>query len=175
MAKPRLPLGGHGRVSRVEVDKNRWIAKGRVRDLDGVTRLVERHSPTCAVDKYGAQAEAALIHAVTGRTAPSAGDLTGESPLSAVWLVYRAQLVADGKAPRTLDRYEYVGAKITTGLGSIHVREATMQRLDTFVRMLAIKSGPVSPGQRESCCPECSSSPPGTAPVRRFRSATCRR
>jgi len=142
MARPRLPLGGHGRVSRVEVEKNTWIAKGRVRDLDGVTRLVERRSPTGVVDKYGAQAEAALIDAIAERTAPSAGDLTGESMLSAVWQVYRAQLVADGKAPRTLDRYDYVGAKITSGLGSIRVREATTQRLDTFVRMLAVKSGP---------------------------------
>ncbi len=142
MARPRLSLGGHGKVARIQIGKNAWVAKARVRDLDGVTRLIERRSPVGTIDKFGAQAEAALIHAVTGRTAPSAGDLTGESPLSAVWRVYRAQLVADGKAPRTLDRYDYVGAKIITGLGSIHVREATTQRLDTFVRMLAIKSGP---------------------------------
>ncbi len=50
--------------------------------------------------------------------------------------------MADGKAQRTLDRYDYVGAKITTGLGSIRVRETTTQRLDTFIRMLAVKSGP---------------------------------
>jgi len=142
MARPRLPLGAHGKVSRTEQTKNRWIAKARVRDLDGVTRLIERRSPTGVVDKYGAQAEAALIDAISERTAPSAGDLTGESLLSAVWQIYRAQLVADGKAPRTLDRYDYVGAKITTGLGSIRVREATTTRLDTFVRTLAVKSGP---------------------------------
>jgi len=142
MARPRLSLGGHGRVARTQIGKNAWVAKARVRDLDGLTRLIERRSPVGTNDKFGAQAEAALIDAVTERTAPSAGDLTGESLLSAVWQVYRAQLVADGKAPRTLDRYDYVGAKITTGLGSIRVREATTQRLDTFVRMLVVKSGP---------------------------------
>jgi len=56
--------------------------------------------------------------------------------------VYRAQLEADGKALRTLDRYDYVGAKITTALGSIRVREATTQLLDTFIRALADKSSP---------------------------------
>jgi len=142
MARPRLPLGAHGKVSRTEQTKNRWIAKARVRDLDGVTRLIKRRSPTGVVDKYGAQAEAALIDAVAERSAPSAGDLTGESMLSAVWQIYRAQLVADGKAPRTLDRYDYVAAKIMYGLGSIRLREATTQRLDIFIRTLNDNSGP---------------------------------
>jgi len=142
MARPRLPLGAHGKVSRTEQTKNRWIAKARVRDLDGVTRLIERRSPIGVVDKYGAQAEAALIDAVAERSAPSVGDLTGESMLSAVWQIYRAQLVADGKAPRTLDRYDYVAAKIMHGLGSIRLREATTQRLDIFIRTLNDNSGP---------------------------------
>ena len=115
MVRPRLPLGAHGKVSRTGQTKNRWIAIARVRDLDGVTRLIERRSPIGVVDKYGAQAEATLIDAVAERSAPSAGDLTGESMLSAVWQIYRAQLVVDGKAPRTLDRYDYVAAKIMFG------------------------------------------------------------
>jgi len=142
MARPRLALGSHGTICRTQIDKNKWVAKARVRDMDGVTRLLERRSPAGAIDRSGAQAEAALIDAVAERAAPSAGDLTAESMLSAVWPVYRAQLVSDGKAPRTLDRYDYVGTKITTGLGAIRIREATTQRLDTFIRMLADKSGP---------------------------------
>ncbi len=83
MARPRLPLGAHGKISRTEQAKNAWVAKTRVRDLDGATRLVERRSPTGSVDKYGAQAEAALVDAIAERTAPSASDLTSESMLLA--------------------------------------------------------------------------------------------
>jgi len=86
MARPRLPLGAHGKISRTEQAKNAWVAKTRVRDFDGATRLVERRSPTGSVDKYGAQAEAALVDAIAERTAPSASDLTSESMLLAVWV-----------------------------------------------------------------------------------------
>ena len=41
MARPPLPLGHHGAV-KVTRDDGRWVARCRVRDLDGVTRRVER-------------------------------------------------------------------------------------------------------------------------------------
>jgi len=142
MARPRLPLGGHGRITRTQVSETVWVARARVRDLDGVTRIVERRTPVGSVDRYGARAEAALVEALSDRVAPSAEDLTADSTLSAVWGVYRSQLESDGRALRTLDRYDYVAARILVGLGGVRVREATTQRLDHFVRALAESNGP---------------------------------
>lgn len=145
MARPRLALGAHGQISRTQVDRNTWVAKARVRDADGVTRLVERRTPAGALDKYGAKAESALVVAVGERTrgaGNTGAGLSGESTLRQLWVVYRHHLESDGKALRTLDRYDYVGAKILLGLGGIRIREADTQRLDGFIRALATRHGP---------------------------------
>jgi integrase len=59
-----------------------------------------------------------------------------------VWEIYRRQLSDSDRALRTLDRYDYVAAKITAGLGGVRIREATTQRLDGFIRTLAERNGP---------------------------------
>jgi hypothetical protein len=41
MARPPLPLGQHGNT-KVKREDGRWVARCRVRDLDGVTRRAER-------------------------------------------------------------------------------------------------------------------------------------
>jgi hypothetical protein len=41
VARPPLPLGHHGLV-KLARESGQWVARCRVRDLDGVTRKVER-------------------------------------------------------------------------------------------------------------------------------------
>lgn len=169
MPRPPIPLGTWGKIARTAVKREKvgtryidtylvtngqrhflrtdtafehpitpdaWVARARFRDHDGITRKVEAWGQT------GAAAERALISQLVQRTVPSGDDLTSESTLSGVWEIYRRQLVADGKALRTIDRYDYVGLKIKAALGNVRVREATTQRLDTFIRTLAERNGP---------------------------------
>jgi integrase len=135
MARPPLPLGSWGRIKRTELGPGNWVAKARVRDLDGVTRLVER------AGKTGAAAERSLISTLTERTAPTSDELTAESRLSLLWETHLARLKSEGRAARTFERYEYAATFITKGLGSVRIREATTQRLDAFLKAVSAKHG----------------------------------
>lgn len=136
MARPPLPLGSWGKIKRTELAKGRWVAKARVRDLDGVTRLVERNGRT------GAEAERNLSTHLADRTAPSVEDLTPESRLTALWEAYEAHLLEEGRAIRTMERYRYASTYVLKGLGGYKIREASTQRLDGFVKALKNNHGP---------------------------------
>ncbi|WP_247041958.1 site-specific integrase [Arthrobacter rhizosphaerae] len=136
MPRPPLPVGSWGKIKRTEIDKGRWVAKARVRDLDGVTRLVERNG------RSGAEAEPNLNAHLAERTAPSAEDLTPESRLTALWEAYEAHLLEEGRAIRTMERYRYVSTYVLKGLGGYRIREITTQRLDGFVKALKTNHGP---------------------------------
>lgn len=135
MARPPLPLGSWGKIKRTELAKGRWVAKARVRDLDGVTRLVERNGRT------GAEAERNLSAHLADRTAPSVEDLTSESRLTALWDAYEAHLLEEGRAIRTMERYRYASTYVLKGLGGYKIREASTQRLDAFVKAVKTKHG----------------------------------
>lgn len=142
MARPLLPLGQHGRVKRTEIAQGVWVAKARVRDFDGVTRLVERRTPVGVDDRYGAGAERELLAAIGDRTSPGADDLGSESLISLLWEVYRAHLVDQERTLRTLDRYDYVAVKITSAFGNVCIREATTQKLNKFIQAVKENNGP---------------------------------
>lgn len=136
MSRPPLPIGSWGKIKRTELAKGRWVAKARVRDMDGVTRLVERGGRT------GAEAERILSAHLAERTAPSGEDLTQDSRLTALWEAYEAHLLEEGRAIRTLERYRYVSTYVLKGLGGYRIREITTQRLDGFVKSLKANYGP---------------------------------
>lgn len=133
--RPPLPIGSWGKIKRTELDKGRWVAKARVRDLDGVTRLVERNGRT------GAEAERNLSAHLAERTAPSVEDLTPESRLTDLWEAYEAHLLEEGRAIRTMERYRYASGYVLKGLGGYKIREASTQRLDGFVKALKTNHG----------------------------------
>ncbi|MGQ0718538.1 MAG: site-specific integrase, partial [Pseudonocardiales bacterium] len=56
MARPPLALGHHGTV-KLTRDSGQWVARCRVRDLDGVTRRVARWGPTRAAAQQALQEE----------------------------------------------------------------------------------------------------------------------
>lgn len=136
MPRPTLPIGSWGKVTRNELGKGRWVAKARVRDVDGVTRLVERSGRT------GAEAERNLSAHLADRTAPSMEDLNSESRMTALWEAYEAHLLDENRAIRTMERYRYASGYVIKGLGGYKVREITTQRLDGFVKALKVNHGP---------------------------------
>ncbi len=112
-----------------------WIAKARVRDLDGVTRLAERGG------KSGAAAERNLVMHLTERTVPVMDDLKPGSRLTLLWEMFEAHLINEGRASATLTRYRYASGYILKGLGNVRIQEATTQRLDGFIQALKINTG----------------------------------
>lgn len=56
MARPPLPLGQHGAIS-VTSNNGRWIARCRVRGLDGVTRKIERSGKSRTAARLALQDE----------------------------------------------------------------------------------------------------------------------
>jgi hypothetical protein len=56
MARPPLALGDHGSIKVVR-DNGRWVARCRFRDLDGVTRRVERWGTSRAAAQQELQTE----------------------------------------------------------------------------------------------------------------------
>jgi hypothetical protein len=56
MARPPLALGHHGSVKATR-EGGQWVARCLVRDLDGVTRRVERWGPSRAAAQHALQDE----------------------------------------------------------------------------------------------------------------------
>ncbi|WP_171814415.1 site-specific integrase [Arthrobacter dokdonensis] len=112
-----------------------WVAKARVRDLDGVTRLAERGGQSPA------KAERNLIQHLTERTVPVMDDLKPNSRISLLWEMFEAHLINENKASATLTRYRYASGYILKGLGNVRIQEATTQRLDGFIQALKTNTG----------------------------------
>ena len=143
MPRPRLPVGAHGKISKKQEPDGNWVAWVRVRDPDGVRRLVRRWTPEArrGKDKTGAAAVNALQHALTERQVVTSADIDGNTKVSALWVAFRKQLVEDERTAGTLEDYDRHAKKICAALGELRIREATTQRLDGFVREVASRSG----------------------------------
>lgn len=132
MARPPLPLGTWGKITRSQVAPGRWRARARYRDHDGKTRPVERFGPS------GAKAERALLDALAQRRRPAGSivDITRDtriSELAALWLAKRVE--SGDYAAGTLDNdRELITLHIVPGLGDIRIGEATVGVLDAFIR-----------------------------------------
>ncbi|NDK91765.1 site-specific integrase [Gordonia desulfuricans] len=138
MARPPLPLGTWGKITRTQVAPGRWRARARYRDYDGRTRPVERFGAS------GAKAERALLDALAerDRTSGSVVDITRKTRLADLADLWLAKRVESGDyAVGTLDNdRELITLHITPGLGEIRVGEATVGVLDRFLRAVATDS-----------------------------------
>lgn len=129
---PRKPLqvGTWGKIHRVDLGGGVHAAKGRFRDVDGVTRLIE------ARGKTGAAAERALIAAMKDRAAISGTDITSLTRLAALadyWL--RTEIETSDRSTSTKDRYRYVvETYVIPGVGGLTVREATVAAVDRYLK-----------------------------------------
>ncbi len=135
MARPPLPVGTWGTI-RVQPSGRGFRARTQFRDFDGVTRDVERYGAT-----KGA-ARSALASALVERTAPAGDDIAPDARLSAVAVVWLAEVEASARAINTIRRYrEVLEDHVLPGVGGLMVREATVPRLDRFLKTITERVG----------------------------------
>lgn len=136
MARPPLPVGTWGSIRRTESADGRYVARCRFRDFDGRTRIVE------AWGKTGAEAERRLKSALVDRAAPAGDDITANTRLSALALVWLREIDESSRASNTKRRYhEVVDLYVSPGVGGLQVREATVSAMDRFLRTTREQKG----------------------------------
>ncbi|CAL9618299.1 Tyrosine recombinase XerC [Actinosynnema sp. ALI-1.44] len=131
MPRPPLPIGTHGKI-RFYPEGSGWRAITNYRDLDGKTRPVER------LGKTKAAAERNLKKALTERSGPSSGALTGDSRFKVAAEMWFAKFeAAANSGTRSFGSVEtYRGIldrHVLPGLGEFRLREATVPRVDGFL------------------------------------------
>lgn len=133
--RPPLRIGQHGKITRVQLGAGMWLARCRFRDLDGVTRRVERLTPAGTNDEYGARAESALRDAIAARRPPGTGSITSTTTLGDLLTRYITRCREDGElAPKSVDTYEATLGAVRSRLADIRVGEATPGLLDEILR-----------------------------------------
>ncbi|KWV33334.1 tyrosine-type recombinase/integrase [Micromonospora rifamycinica] len=133
MARPELPIGTWGTIRTEKLAANRFRARARFRDYDGKTRDIE------ATDATRAAAERALKVKLRDRTTPNDDEITRETRVSRLAEVWIEEITAEERiAPQTIHRYETsVRTAILPALGNLRIREASVGRLDRFLREIA--------------------------------------
>jgi integrase len=135
MARPRTPLSSYGKIHAIEVEPGKWRARTRYRFESGKLRQVERFAPSRA------KAEAALRKALTTLQEATSVDVKRETrirDLGERFLVEKA-----GRAPRTVETYtRSVRKVIVPRIGDLAVSEATSERLQRFLDIVATENGP---------------------------------
>jgi integrase len=141
MARQPTPIGSFGKINRVRLENGIWVARTRVRDLDGELRLVSRRGAT------GAAAERELKRALAERTTPMRSTTGPETRLRDIaerWFAgVEANAKAGEKSLNTVRLYRhYLDRHILPAVGALRAREATVQRLDEFISAVRARSGP---------------------------------
>lgn len=133
--RPPLRIGQHGKISRSDFGGGIWKASCRYRDLDGVTRRIERATPIGDTDQYGAKAEEALHAALAARRPPGSGNITSATTLGLLIDAYLVRCREDGElAPKSVDTYEATLNAVRHRMVDIRVSEATPGLLDEILR-----------------------------------------
>jgi integrase len=141
--RPPLRIGQHGRIVREYLGGGVWLARCRYRDVDGVTRRVQRLGPPDEHDQHGKLAVDALMEALAEHQPPAGSDGIGLDTL-VMSLVdqHITRLDEDGRSVRTLDTYRYVATKLANLMAGVRVGEASPARLDAALRSMRTTHGP---------------------------------
>ncbi|WP_245813786.1 hypothetical protein [Rhodococcus marinonascens] len=129
--RPPLRIGQHGKVTRVDLGADVWLARCRFRDDDGVARIVERRSPAGRRDQHGKLAEQELLDALDARRTPSEDEVTAETTLSALCRAYLLRIEEEGRSTATMDTYRFAAGKLEAKIGGVRVLR---HRLDGSTR-----------------------------------------
>jgi integrase len=113
----------------------RYRARARFRDYDGVTRDVE------AWGNSGAAAERALRVKLRDRSTPNNNEITADMRIARLGELWLDEITAEERiAPQTVSRYETsLRTAVRPALGNLRLREATVSRLDRFLKAIATK------------------------------------
>lgn len=139
--RPPLRIGAHGKIKRINLGGGVWLARCRFRDDDGVTRIVERRSPTGEYDQRGQLAENELLEALDARRTPTGDEITVETKVSALCHAHIKNLEDKGRATRTIDTYRDALKVLEPRIGSIRVREATTGRMGKAIQAVSDNHG----------------------------------
>lgn len=141
--RPPLRIGAHGKVTRIEVERERiWLARCRYRDSDGIVRIVERRTPLHKVpDVYGRAAEDELLDSLEGRRAPGEGEISDRTLLTAVCKQHLQRIEDEGRSTATMDTYRFAENKVKTWTAGIRVGECTPGRMDSVLRLMSKTHG----------------------------------
>lgn len=136
MVRPPLELETWGKIRRTTVDGNP-TAVAYYRDSDGTTRKMQRQGRTPA------DAERNLVKAMKRRLAPSSEDLTADSIVKHAADMWLTEPESAELAIGTLRRYTAVLETIVKdGFGAVRLTEATVPRVDRFLKSVTAKHGP---------------------------------
>src|SRR5262245_11498147 len=133
MARPALPVGTWGSIRTEKISPNRFCARARFRDYDGKTRDVE------ATDTTGPAAVRALKVKLRDRSTPNDDEITRETRISRLADLWIDEITAEERlVPQTIYRYQSIlRTAILPALGDLRIREASVGRLDKFLRGIA--------------------------------------
>lgn len=121
--RPALRIGEHGRITRTQVAPGVWIARCRFRDIDGVTRVVQRRGPDG--DKHGKAAEDALRESLAVRQPPAAaGGVSAQTLIMALVDAHIDELERDGRALKTIDVYRRAAKTLRKYVAGVRVGDA---------------------------------------------------
>ncbi len=130
MARPPLPLGGHGEIKTKREDGS-WVSRCRFRDLDGVTRRVERWGNTRTGAQKALQDE---LRERRGDRSEPLGPTSRFRDALAIW----AKKTAERREDSTVDTYRHwVDSVVLPRLGELRLHECDVALLDLFFRRLA--------------------------------------
>jgi integrase len=133
MARPEMPIGTWGKIRTEKLGPNRFCARARFRDYDGKTRDVEATGPT------GPAAVTALKVKLRDRTTPNDDEITRETRVSRLGELWIDEITAEDRlAPQSIQLYAgSLRVAILPAVGNLRIREATVGRLDKFLRNVA--------------------------------------
>jgi integrase len=133
MARPPLPIGTWGTIRTEKLGPNRYRARARFRDYDGKTRDVEATGTTDPA------AIRALKEKLRDRTAPNDDEITRDTHVSTLANLWIEEITAEERVtPQTINNYKTsLRTSILPAVGNLRIREATVGRLDKFLREIA--------------------------------------
>lgn len=133
MARPELPIGTSGKIRTEKLGTSRFRARARFREYDGVTIDIE------VTDTTGPAAVRALKVKLRDRSTPNDDEITRETRVSALAELWIEEITAEERiAPQTIHRYQAsLRTTILPALGNLRIREASVGRLDRFLRHIA--------------------------------------
>jgi len=130
MPRPQLILDTWGKVRRATID-GQPIAYAYYRDSSGKRKQVQRNGRT------EAEAERNLVQALKAMTADTAELLSGDSTIATLADKHLEELRLKKTVAGTYTTYRTsIEAKIKPQIGSLKLSEATVPRLDRFVKSL---------------------------------------
>lgn len=132
MPRPRLEVGGLGKVDYVQQGHRKVRARGRFRDAAGRVKYAQ------ATGTSQAAARRALEALVRERTRDIGQDVTGATTVERLGADWLAELEQSKLRPRTVAEYRaLVDGAVVPALGGLELREVTVGKVQRFLEELA--------------------------------------